>query len=191
MLFGRKKQQIGIERVPLEVATQRIFETKAEGVSVEKAELSDTSLAVLRYDALAKRLPPNLTQGQSYQIDVVDFMIVERWDLLVGNNLAFLGKNWLGPGRAVNSEFAYRQGDNITIGYFNETCSITDDRKVEVATEQDIFSLALPPRYDFEQLFYGAPKGFEKWVSRGNAEASTHGSRSSAHFGQKLAGKEI
>lgn len=190
MVFGLlKRNSTEIRRVPLDMATRNILYSDAQEISVKKRDLNPGIREILNSHGM---LNFDFTQSEAYIIEMLESpFFVTYLDLLVGKDWTFLGKNWFTPGHAANSEFAYRQGDTVTLGYFNETCSITDDRKVKVATERDIFRFGLPSQYDPERLFLDAPKGFTESMSRGDASFSTLGTRDSAYCGRILAGKKL
>lgn len=190
-LFKRPKTQV-IQRVPIREIIQDLTtnypSSGNQTMEVRPEEPTNDLKAIIA----ALYLPFDLNQAQFYVLNErATFAGGYFGNLLVGDNWAFLGKNWYEDGRAVNSEFAFRKEDIITLGYLNETCKITPDREIEVKLNKEKLQIELPEEYNPEKLFPRLPKEFTESVARGNASYSSFGPRPCAIFGKHLAGKKL
>ncbi|MCB9362292.1 hypothetical protein H6504_02555 [Candidatus Woesearchaeota archaeon] len=106
-------------------------------------------------------------------------------DLAWTDDLAVFGRFSYSEGLGVHADYAFRKGDEITVGFIDEICSITPQRTVDVKKTAERYSFMLPDVYDPMVLRSSLKDLPPTLVERDHYSIPL---RNCVHFGEVLAG---
>ena len=188
-----------VERVPINVVIKNLTENylsgnrpvhKKQSISIDKSNLTDK----LKHILGSQNFPFDIFTSQVYLAnDKTATFLMGGYlgDLLVGNDWVFFGRNWYTEGKAINTEYAYRQGDVVSIGYTNEFCEVDTDRHVKLNSVGAVLPLELSEKYNPKKLFSDVGVFFNSVVIREVDSGVLIGRRSSVYFGRVLASGKL